>query len=240
MQIQTFADYSELSRRVADLIASTIRKKPFAQICIASGHTPVGVFKCLIEDIKNGLDVSKVTFISLDEWLNIDPSDPGSCISMLRKDFFDHVTLRKEQIVMFDVMSEPIVECARINDIIANNGGLDVMLVGIGLNGHIGMNEPGTSFRSYAHLSKLAEETRTSGQKYFQKPTVLTTGITLGLRHFAESRLPIVMANGVKKAAIISKIINNKATEEIPGTIVHNIPQALVMVDAEAAQEIDK
>jgi glucosamine-6-phosphate isomerase len=239
MKVETYRDYETLSRATADLIVSTIQKKPFSYICIASGHTPVGTFQCLRDDINSGrVDVSKVTFISLDEWLNIDPSDPGSCISMLRKDFFDHVQLRKEQIVMFDVQAEPIAECARINDLIASNGGLDVMLVGIGLNGHIGMNEPGTSFRSYAHVSNLAEATRTSGQKYFQKPTVLTSGITLGLRHFTESRLPIVMANGIKKAGIMNKIINSKPTEEIPGTIVHNIPQALVMIDTDAASEL--
>ncbi len=236
MQVKSFGTYSELSRNVADLIVATIKKKPFALICIASGHTPVGVFKCLIDDINTGkVDISKVTFVSLDEWLNIDPTDPGSCISMLRKDFFDHVKLRKEQVVLFDVNADAISECARINDFIEQRGGLDVMLVGIGLNGHIGMNEPGTSFRSYAHVSNLAEETRTTGQKYFQKPTVLTKGITLGLRHFAECKLPIVMANGTKKAGIISEVINSTATEKIPATIVHNIPQALVMVDAEAA-----
>jgi 6-phosphogluconolactonase/glucosamine-6-phosphate isomerase/deaminase len=154
---------------------------------------------------------------------------------MLRKDFFDHVKLREEQIEMFDISANPIAECARINDLIAANGGLDIMLVGIGLNGHIGMNEPGTSFRSYAHVSALAEATKTSGQKYFQKQTTLSKGITLGLRHFSECRLPILMANGSKKADIINKVLNSKPTEDIPATIVHNIPQALVMIDAEAA-----
>lgn len=235
MHVRSFENYTELSRNVADLIVSTINKKPFAIICIASGHTPVGVFRCLIEDSKSKVvDLSKVTFVSLDEWLGIDPADPGSCISMLRRDFFDHVTLRKEQIEMFDINADPIGECARINDLIANNGGLDVMLVGIGLNGHIGMNEPGTSFRSYAHVSVLAEETKTTGQKYFQKPTTLSKGITLGLRHFSECRLPILMANGTKKAAIIDEVLNSKPTEQIPATIVHNIPQAMVMVDSDA------
>lgn len=239
MKINKYDNYTELSRATADLIASTINKKPFSIICIASGHTPVGVFHCLKDDINAGtLDVSKVTFVSLDEWLGIDPSDPGSCISMLRKDFFDHVTLRKEQIVMFDINADPIAECARINDLIANNGGLDVMLVGIGMNGHIGMNEPGTSFRSYAHVSVLAEATKTTGQKYFQKATTLSKGITLGLRHFAECRMPILMANGAKKAGIMNQVLNSSATEQIPATIVHNIPQALVMLDAEAAQEL--
>jgi glucosamine-6-phosphate isomerase len=239
MRVQTFDNYPELSRATADLIASTIQKKPYSLICIASGHTPVGVFKCLIDDVKSGaLDVSKVTFVSLDEWLGIDPSDSGSCISMLRKDFFDHVPLRQQQIEMFDVKANPVAECARINDIIAANGGLDVMLVGIGLNGHIGMNEPGTSFRSYAHVSALAEATITTGQKYFTKPTTLSKGITLGLRHFAESRLPILMANGTKKASIINHVINSKPTEQVPATIVHSIPQALVMIDREAAADL--
>lgn len=239
MKVQTYPDYSELSRATADLIGSTIQKKPYSLVCIASGHTPVGVFQCLADDINSGvLDASKVTFVSLDEWLGIDPSDPGSCISMLRKDFFSKVNLREQQIEMFDVDADPIGECARVNDLIAANGGLDVMLVGIGLNGHIGMNEPGTSFRSYAHVSALAEETKISGQKYFSKPTTLSKGITLGLRHFAECRLPILMANGTKKAAIINQVINSKPTEQIPATIVHNIPQALVMIDAEAAGEL--
>jgi glucosamine-6-phosphate isomerase len=236
MKVETFKDYNTLSRATADLIASTIQKKPYSLVCIASGHTPVGVFHCLKDDINSGkLDISKVTFVSLDEWLGVDPTDPGSCISMLRKDFFNHIPIREEQIEMFDIAAAPIAECARINDLIAANGGLDVMLVGIGLNGHIGMNEPGTSFRSYAHISALAEATKTSGQKYFEKPTTLSKGITLGLRHFAESRLPILMANGSKKADIIDKVLNTKPTEEIPATIVHNIPQALVMIDTEAA-----
>jgi glucosamine-6-phosphate isomerase len=236
MTLSTYKDYAELSRATADLIVETIKNKPGALICIASGHTPVGVFHCLRDDIRAGkLDVSLVTFVSLDEWLNIDPSDPGSCISMLRKDFFDHVTLREEQIQMFDVLAkDPQTECDRMNKLIADNGGLDVMLVGIGLNGHIGMNEPGTSFNTYAHVSDLAEETKTSGQKYFVKPTTLTTGITLGLRHFSECRIPIVMANGSKKAEIIRRVMNTRPTEMLPASIVHNIPQALVMIDAEA------
>jgi glucosamine-6-phosphate isomerase len=236
MKVLSYPDYNKLSRAVADLINDTIKAKPNALVCIASGHTPVGVFKCLAEDINAGkLDVSRVTFVSLDEWLGIDPSDPGSCISMLRRDFFDHVKLRKEQIELFDInSSDPQAECERINKLIAKAGGLDVMLVGIGLNGHIGMNEPGTSFDTYAHTSDLAEETKTSGQKYFSKPTTLSKGITLGLRHFTECKLPIVMANGEKKAAIISKVLASKSTEEIPATIVHNIPQALVMVDEAA------
>jgi 6-phosphogluconolactonase/glucosamine-6-phosphate isomerase/deaminase len=183
------------------------------------------------------LDLSQSTFLSLDEWVGIDPTDPGSCLSMLRRDFFNHIEITSQQLVFFDVNADLQKECERINDFIASKGGLDVMLVGLGTNGHIGMNEPGTSFDLYAHVSELAEETKATGQKYFAKATPLGNGITLGLRHLKEARLPIVMANGEKKAAIIHRILTTSPTEKVPATIVHDIPQGYVMVDELAALE---
>jgi 6-phosphogluconolactonase/glucosamine-6-phosphate isomerase/deaminase len=97
------------------------------------------------------------------------------------------------------------------------------------------MNEPGTSFNSYAHISELAEETKSVGQKYFQKNTSLSLGITLGLNHLREAKLPIVMANGTKKATIIAKGLQGIATEVIPLSVVHLIPQVYIMLDQEAA-----
>lgn len=233
MQWVRYRDYEELSKAVAGKIANVIRSRRDAWVCIASGHTPVGVFKILAQQINAGqLDVSQTVFVSLDEWIGVDPEDPGSCIAMLRHDFFDHVKLRPEQILMFNTQAPDLEkECARINQLIAQHGGLDAMLVGIGTNGHIGMNEPGTPFGTYAHISQLAQETITTGQKYFQRPTQLSKGITLGLRHFAESKLPIVMANGAKKKAIIDTVMQSPATEAIPATIVHQVPRALVETD---------
>jgi glucosamine-6-phosphate isomerase len=237
MQVKIFPTYSELSRATADLIKAFVAAKKDSLICIASGHTPVGVFKFLAEDIQSKkLDVSRCTFLSLDEWVGIDPSDPGSCLSMLKKDFFDHVPVRPEQIIFFNVLVADLQqECARINALIQSNGGLDVMLVGVGTNGHIGMNEPGTAFDSYAHIGELAEETKAVGQKYFTKNTSLHMGITLGLKHLQEAKLPIVMANGEKKANIIAKALQTNPTEQLPASIVHKIPHAMVMLDQQAA-----
>jgi 6-phosphogluconolactonase/glucosamine-6-phosphate isomerase/deaminase len=114
------------------------------------------------------------------------------------------------------------------------------MLVGVGTNGHIGMNEPGTSFDSYAHISTLAEETKKVGQKYFSKPTSLSLGITLGLRHLREAKLPIVMASGEKKAEIIAKGLTQTPTEEIPVSISQLIPQGYIMLDEAAAIQLPK
>ena len=240
MTTKIFPDYETLSRATADLIKDYISKKPQSLVCIASGHTPVGVFQHLINDVQSKkLDLRQCTFLSLDEWVGIDPSDSGSCLSMLKKDFFDPLNISDSQTEYFNVLAPDLdKECDRINSLIERNGGLDIMLVGVGTNGHIGMNEPGTSFNSYAHIGNLAEETKTVGQKYFSKQTILSTGMTLGPKHLREAKLPIVMANGEKKAAIMSKAFSEKPTEQIPVTIVQLIKQGFVMLDKEAASGI--
>ncbi len=241
MTTKIFPDYETLSRTTADLIKDYILQKKTSLICLASGHTPVGVFKNLIKDVKEGsLDIGQCTFISLDEWVGIDPHNSGSCLSMLKKDFFDPLKIPDTQIEFFNVLSDNLEkECDRINTLIKHNGGLDIMFVGVGTNGHIGMNEPGTSFNSYAHVGDLAEETKTVGQKYFSKQTKLSKGLTLGLKHLQEAKLPIVMANGEKKAAIIKKAFTQQPTEQIPVSIVHLIQQGFVMLDQEAAREVE-
>lgn len=240
MEVRVYKDYEELSRATADLIGAYIVRKPDAMICIASGHTPVGTFKYMVDDVKAGkLDLSKTTFVSLDEWIGVDPTDPGSCLAMLKKDFFDQLTLRKEQFQFFDVTVKNLQgECDRINQLIAKHGGLDIILVGIGINGHIGMNEPGSSFDDYAHISQLAEATITTGQKYFKKATKLDKGITLGLRHFREAKVPILQANGAKKAAIMKTVMSSQSTTSIPATVVHGITNGYIMLDREAGATI--
>lgn len=237
MILQIHQDYQTLSQAVADLIIDFVKRKPTALVCLASGHTPVGVFGCLKKAIDAGaVDLSRCTFLSLDEWLGIDPSDPGSCLSMLQRDCFQPLQISEGQIEFFKVHASDLQrECERINVLIEKNGGLDIMLVGVGTNGHIGMNEPGTSFDSVAHLSTLAEETKAVGQKYFEQATALSQGITLGLKHLREAKLPIVMASGVKKSEILGRALNGVATEAIPVSVVHLIPQVWVMVDEEAA-----
>ncbi len=240
MKIQIFKDYQALSIATTQLIINAVKAKPTALICLASGHTPIGVFHELAKEVNiNNLDLSGCTFFSLDEWIGIDPNDSGSCLSMLKKDCFDPLQIQPDKIEFFDVKTPDLQqECDRINALIENNGGLDIMLVGVGTNGHIGMNEPGTSFDSYSHTGPLAEETKTVGQKYFSKPTTLSLGITLGLRHLREARLPIIMASGKKKSDIMVKGLSQPPTEEIPVSIAQLIPQGYVMLDEDAASQL--
>jgi glucosamine-6-phosphate isomerase len=205
---------------------------------MASGHTPMGVFEFLATDVRKGtLSLSKSHFVSLDEWVGIPPDNPGSCRAMMNG-FFRDARLREDQITFFNGLAEkPEAEAKSMNKLIAQYGGLDIMLVGVGLNGHIAMNEPGTSFDRYAHVSQLSAQTIDVGQKYFTVETKLSRGITLGLRHFREAKLPILMANGAKKADVIQKALRGAVTVEVPASIVQTIAAARVMADGEAGEK---
>jgi glucosamine-6-phosphate isomerase len=237
MTIKQYHDYATLSRATADLIVEYINIKNDSIVCLASGHTPRGVFQCLVDDVKsNRLDISKCFFVSLDEWVGIASSQKGSCREMMDKDFFNPLQIPSSQIKFFDGLSNDLAtQVENMNTFIASHGGLDIMLVGIGTNGHIAMNEPGTSFDIDAHIGTLAEETKTVGQKYFPGSTKLDKGITLGLKHFCEAKLPILMANGEKKTAIMKQTFLSPATENLPSSIVHLISQGYIMMDVLAA-----
>jgi len=237
MKIKIYPDYPTLSREAASRIGQYIATKPNAVVCIASGNTPVQVFHWLVENVRSGhLNIDRCTFVGLDEWVGIDKSNAGSCRNMMDRDFFHPLDIKESKIKFFDGMAGNLQqECDRIDQFIASHGALDVMLVGIGLNGHIAMNEPGTSFDHYSQIIDLSEETKVVGQKYFPKQTNLSRGLTLGLRHLRESKLPILMANGQKKASIIQKALTLPPTTEIPASIIQKIPHAMVLLDKEAA-----
>ena len=233
MTVNEYPDYNTLSRATADLILNYITAKENPIVCLASGHTPRGVFEYLIDDVKsNRLNISQCIFVSLDEWVGISASQYGSCRSMMDDDFFTPLQIPSSQIRFFNGLADDLeVEAQNMNAFIESHGGLDIMLVGIGTNGHIAMNEPGTSFNSYGHVSTLAEETKNVGQKYFAQTTTLNRGITLGLKHFREAKLPILMANGEKKAAIIQKTFSSPPEESLPSSVIHIISQGFVMMD---------
>jgi glucosamine-6-phosphate isomerase len=236
MKVKVYPDYKSMSRAAADLISAYINKKPNSLICLASGHSPLGVFQCMVEDVKSGkLNLSGCTFVSLDEWVGIPAAQKGSCREMMDKDFFIPLAIKEHQIVFFDGMDADLKhQVDKINGLIETNGGLDIMVVGVGMNGHIAMNEPGTSFDSVAHISTLAEETKTVGQKYFDTATQLSQGITLGLKHFRDARLPILVANGEKKAPIIRQILTSSPSESLPASVIQLIDHGIVMLDEAA------
>ncbi|GAA4451616.1 glucosamine-6-phosphate deaminase [Nibrella saemangeumensis] len=240
MQVQTFASYEDLSQHTAEHIANRVRQKPTATLCLASGETPISTFHHLVTLAQTGqVDFSQCTFIGLDEWVGFGPEDEGSCAYYLFRDLFGPLNINPNQIHYFNAKSIDLpAECLRTDAAIAERGGLDLILVGIGMNGHIALNEPGTSFNLYAHVSELAEVTVQVGQKYFTQATPLSKGITLGLRHLMEAREVILMASGSRKAAVIRHALQGPVTEDLPASIIQQHPSAHVWLDAEAGTQL--
>lgn len=240
MIYQIYPDYTTLCRAVSDLINDYIHLNPHANICLASGHTPLGVMDNFREDALDGkIKVDQITFVGMDEWVGIPPTNPGSCRYQLDEKIFRPLNIAADKIVFFDSMAQDLTaEVDMVNAFLQACGGLDILLAGVGMNGHIAMNEPGTPFNKEAHVARLAETTRTVGQKYFSAATELELGLTIGLQHFAEAKLPILMANGAKKQEIMRKVLAPPPSLAIPASIVQMLSAAYVMVDAEASGKI--
>jgi 6-phosphogluconolactonase/glucosamine-6-phosphate isomerase/deaminase len=186
-KISIYPDYQSMSLAAADRVLALLANKPNAVICLPSGSTPLGMFQTLAAANQKGMaDFSKCVFIGLDEWIGMGADDNGSCRDLLDKDFLKPIGLRDNQIVFFDGKAiDPQAECDRVNKVVASLGGLDLIVLGVGMNGHLALNEPGTPWDTYAHISELETVTKEVGQKYFEKPTVLTKGITVGIRHYS-------------------------------------------------------
>lgn len=237
MQIIIEKDYEAMSRRTADVIVDTIINNPSATLCLAAGDTPRLAYSLAAKRINSEqIDVTSCKFVSLDEWIGISDNNDGSCGYFLRTVLFDPLRITNQQVHVFDGLANNLLaECGAMDEFIFNNGGIDLIVVGIGRNGHVGFNEPGVSFDHYSHVVELDATTKTVGQKYFRETTALNQGITLGLKHLLESRQAVLIANGTAKAEVIHLSLDEEISTAMPASIIQNHQNALVIVDEEAA-----
>ncbi len=237
MKLSVFSNYRLLSENASDKIIDLVKNKPTAVLCLASGDTPRLCYQLLVEKgIAANIDFSAITFIGLDEWVGIPPTNEGSCHY-----FFDNLLLKQLNfspcnIHLFDGMSVNLKgECEKMDQLLKEKAGIDLMLVGVGMNGHIGFNEPGISFNNYSHLVELDNTTASVGQKYFKVPTTLKYGITIGLKHLLETPKVLMLASGFKKAPVIKNALEEEISEQMPASIIRTHPNSEVMLDEEAA-----
>ena len=237
MKITIEKDYDGMSLHAARHVTELVKAKPDAVICIAAGDTPK--LTCdLIAQIakKENIDFSRCYFVSLDEWVGIPPENEGSCQYFLRNYLFDPLNISEKNIHVFNALAKDMQkECTDMDEFIKRHGGIDVMIVGVGRNGHIGFNEPGVNFQEYSHVVDLDETTQTVGQKYFREETKLTQGITLGLQHLMEARKAVLIANGNKKADVMKKAIEEEITNSMPASIMRKHPNGEIILDKEAS-----
>lgn len=237
MQIRISSNYDEMSRAAANFIGEYIKQNPAALLCFPSGDTPTGIFKYLVEDTRAGkLDFKDCTFVGLDEWAGLDGSTPGSCRHYMDQHLFIPLGIDPAKIHFFDGAAADLQqECNRINEFIKEKGPIDLMMVGLGLNGHVGLNEPGVDFSLYAHLSELEAGTKDTAKKYFKEDVALAGGITLGPAHLAEARVSVIIASGSKKAGVLAKALEGEVSNDLPASIIQRHPDAYIFIDRDAA-----
>ena len=237
MKTIRFKNYQDLSAYTAGEIADAIKKKPSLLLCLASGHTPALTAKLLVKKLLDEkIEYSQMTFLGLDEWVGLPPANEGSCHYFFKTKLFEPLQLNPSQYFLFDAMADDLkAECKKMDAIISEKGGIDVMLVGIGMNGHIGFNEPGTSFTSLSHVIELDDTTKSVGQKYFKEQTVLHKGITIGLGHLMNAKKVFLMADGNRKAEVIKKTVEGEVSESFPASIMQRHANGFVVVDEDAA-----
>ncbi|WP_394994000.1 glucosamine-6-phosphate deaminase [Emticicia sp.] len=238
MQIQTFQNPEQLAIHTAKFIIDLVREKPTATLILTSGDTPVLTYKKIVE-FAQPADFDQVTIVGLDEWVGIPATSKGSCSYIVEENMLKPLQINSAQYTFFDSLSSDLqAECKRIDNLLFEKGGADLIIVGVGENGHIGLNEPGTSFGNYCHVSELAEITVSVGQKYFTENTALTQGITIGLKHLLEAKVAILIATGERKAEILKATIDQEPNVDLPATVFKLHKNAYVWLDEAAAKFI--
>jgi glucosamine-6-phosphate isomerase len=236
MKVSVLKDYQDMSKAAAEKITELVNENPNALVCFAAGSTPIGTFEVLADlAADKKVDFGSCKFVGLDEWVDLDKHDSGSCQETLYKTLFHPLKVKEENICFFDAKAKDLQqECQRVDKYIRDHGNIDLMLLGIGVNGHLGFNEPGVSFNCLSHVVDLDENTKAVGQKYFETERELSKGITLGTQHIMDSNTVILIANGANKAEAVNRMINGEVTNELPATILQTHRDCYVYLEERA------
>ena len=229
--------YELMSKQAADAIVKITQSITDPLICVASGDSPKGLYKeWKLQQEKKIIDIHNWYFLGLDEWIGLGENDEGSCRYMLNRDLFHPLNIHEEKICCFDGnTTNTETECNRIENYIHQHKAIDIAILGLGMNGHVGLNEPGTSPLFYSHVSNIDPVTNKVGQKYFSKPQSLMQGITLGIATLMEAEHLILLVSGQKKAGILKQAIEDDITENLPASLLRSHPQFYVYADKDAA-----
>ncbi|MFS0862163.1 glucosamine-6-phosphate deaminase [Fredinandcohnia sp. 179-A 10B2 NHS] len=240
MEKKVLHDYEQLSRVTADCIIDFVNDKPTSFLCFAGGTTPLRTYELLVE-AHNDEKVSfkDCKFVSLDEWVGLGKNIKGSCHHTLYNKVFKPLSIAEEKICYFNGLASNLEnECHRVDDFIFKNGPIDLMLLGIGMNGHIGFNEPGVNPALYSHVIELDQVTKQVSGKYFDEKIDAPLGITLGMKHIMEANKAILIANGEKKADIVKAGLEGEITTDIPASWLQNHRNISLFLDKGAASKL--
>ncbi len=237
MKVFIEPSYESMSAKAADEIMEIISPLKNPVLCPATGDSPKGLYKEMIGRITlEKKDTSGWYFVGLDEWLGLNEHDEGSCRHHLNNDLLQPLRIDEKNVCFFDGKAKEIQnEIQKTDNFINEHGGIDIAIVGLGMNGHVGMNEPGTDPSLYSHVSEIDRITQEVGQKYFKKTRQITKGITLGIANLMEARHVILLVSGNKKAAIVQQVLEGEFSEMLPAGLLRTHKNFSVYLDEEAA-----
>jgi glucosamine-6-phosphate isomerase len=223
-----------------ETICDIVGNNKEALLCLAAGHTSLMLFDLLKKSDTDGrIDFSNVKVVGLDEWVGLSGTDDGSCENFLRTNLFDHIGLQEKNIKLFDGKADNLVaECASVTEFINVNGGIDYMLLGVGMNGHLGLNEPGVQPDSVAGIVQLDDVTQKVAVKYFEQKPKLTSGVTLGISDIKRAKVIQVLVTGERKKEIVKRIMQTDETNEVPATLIKNEGNVIFLLDRSAAERL--
>ena len=234
-------NYEEMSKQAANVISGQLFLNPSSVLGLATGSTPLLTYQLLVKRYQEeGLDFSRLTTFNLDEYVGLNELDPNSYHYYMFKNFFDLVNINHGSVHIPNGMAIDLKkECLAYDGAIAEARGLDLQLLGIGNNGHIGFNEPDVSFEATTHVVKLDEETRRANSRFFNSiEAVPQYAISMGIKNIMRSRIIVLLASGSGKAGTLAKALYGEITPAIPASILQLHPNLIVILDREAAREI--
>lgn len=237
MIIYSVKDYEEMSKKASNIIASYVILNPESVLGLATGSTPEGTYKNLIKSYKNGdIDFSNIKAINLDEYKGLDKKDIQSYAYFMREKLFDHINIKQENTHIPNGLSEDEKEvCTQYNKKIDELGGVDLQLLGIGGNGHVGFNEPSDVFEKGTHCVRLVEQTIEANARFFEnKSLVPKYAYSMGIGNIMQAKKILLLASGKAKAEAIYNSFFGKITPKVQASILQLHKDVIVIADDDA------
>ena len=237
MQIIRATDYDHMSRMAANIISAQVIMKPDCVLGLATGSSPIGTYKQLVEWYEKGdLDFGDVTTVNLDEYRGLPKDNDQSYDYFMHSHFFDFVNINPERTFLPDGMNDdPEKECARYEEVIRATGGVDLQLLGLGHNGHIGFNEPGEVFEKGTHCVDLQPSTIEANKRFFASADdVPKQAYSMGIQTIMMAKKILVVVSGEDKAEAVKNAFFGPVTPKVPGSILQMHPDVTVVADEAA------
>jgi glucosamine-6-phosphate deaminase len=240
LRTRVLRDYEATTSAAAEVVASKLREEPRAVFMIPTGTTPLGMYRRLVAmHDEEGLSFARATFFNLDEYLGLPPNHPASYHVYMQENFYGRVDVDPGRVhVPNGFAPDPEAECERYERAIRAAGGVDLCVLGIGRNGHIGFNEPGAPFDSRTRVVRLAETTRRVNATDFEGERAPERAISVGMRTISDSHEVLLLASGANKAGAVAAAVGGEVSEDVPASTLRRHPNVAFLLDRDAASAL--